>query len=106
MASEILTPEVLYSSAIHNFEYHLAIHFRTLAGLPRPLSCSASLTKLSSVDGDRNSDYTVVISVMYRLQRIMIIVLKLNLLGLASCWLPLLALTVVGSTVVVRYMHL
>ena len=25
MASEIFTPEVLYSSVIHNFEYHLPI---------------------------------------------------------------------------------
>lgn len=33
MASEIFAPEMLYSSVIHNFEYHLAIHFRTLAGI-------------------------------------------------------------------------
>ena len=33
MASEIFAPETLYSSVIHKFEYHLAIHFRTLAGI-------------------------------------------------------------------------
>ena len=27
MASEIFTPDVLYSSVIHSFEYHSAIHF-------------------------------------------------------------------------------
>jgi len=26
MASEIFTPDVLYSSVIHSFEYHSAIH--------------------------------------------------------------------------------
>ena len=30
MASEIFTPEVLYSSVIHNFEYHLPILIQTL----------------------------------------------------------------------------
>lgn len=30
IASEIFSPEVLYSSVIHTFEYHLATIFRTL----------------------------------------------------------------------------
>ena len=33
MASEIFTPEVLYSSVIHNLEYHLPILVRTLPSL-------------------------------------------------------------------------
>jgi len=45
MASEIFTPDVLYSSVIHSFEYHSAIHWAKLESrMPLLHHCGSNVT--------------------------------------------------------------